>query len=971
MSRKRDSAHLALHPPRKHIKADSSLDAAGTVPTFPAARGDNAGRLNAVQWFADTDNNASRDVSYPDNDPPFYISRQSSSRGSSVCAVHFDGTSFKHSALGKPTAPTKALLAKMESARGNSEDFRSVIDDLTIQNNKLKRKLRQYERLHCSHLQNDKMFEVRIHGLAAHKRRELEETLRSFASSIEESSTNRPAIIPPPIETPVSGFGPITRLQKAAVGAIPKTESLSTLRKPSSASTSCSRHVDSAYASMSGQTGTSALHPQDRVKHDSLIRASQAQQSVKSYLHDIPDTLVPRHSMAMSERSKSKLVVRRLEQLFTGRGAASRRHTQSYQQQELSHTAAQTDRMSLEPQSRGRQSGGEGVREARIADNVDLRIDPFSEACNIAQQSRQSGNDRHTSTQDTRASRESSPGQRPTRPLDLDLHRAQIPEDNIHYIQHLGLPSPMGNTNPDTDDGWVFLNLLTSMAQLHTLNVTPEFIKTAVTNVSSRFELSSDSTKVRWLDGIEGTRLSSDSDDSSDMERVKSTGTGSSTNERGSLPKLSSIDTIDRQEPNTALPVPAYESSTDQDTSTKRVPIVIPQAHNLANFHYKPLFLHGVSPEQDGASILGTNSGASSDVRDNATGMHSGINSGSHGLRETEVMLRKENSENGPMIFYHKARFCTDLSGDPGACHVDETAYHRHSEALIGCLPEEADYGRDGYSLDMADAMEVDYEGTDEAGSAMNLDLKSCFSELSSSASSAEPMPLEASGLGGVQPDDNFVVKVQVCHRDDRTSMSSVPYRKGVQTPSHLYRSFVESIMETKVWPGRKSFRPPVNSEIVSTVTIRLKPSTLPSPLRFRSPFSSSASASDEEDEDGVGSNVPNPHNSKSQSSREARPANSFPESPPEEDTETSYATTLSGSDDDSSIDLLAHARELDPDAVAACEREFDINLLPAGSVAATAGQSSSGLVKSVQTDSDMDSTSVDEDGFSRYGDSD
>ncbi len=974
MSRKRDSAHLALHPPRKHIKADSSLDAAGTVPTFSATRGDNAGRLNAEQWFADTDNNASRDVSFPDNDPPFYISRQSSSGGSSVCAVHSDGTSLKHPALGKPTAPTKALLARMESTRGNSEDFRSVIDDLTIQNKKLKKKLkkklRQYERLHCSHLQDDKMFEVRIHGLAAHKRRELEATLRSFASSIEESSSNRPAIVPTPIETSVAGFGPITRLQKAAVGAIPKTESLSTLGKSSSASTSCSRHVDSAYASMSGQTGTSGLHPLGRVEHDSMVRASQAQQSVKSYLHDIPDTLVPRHSMAMSESSKSKLVVRRLEQIFTGRGAASRRHTQSYQQQELSHTAAQADRMKLEPQGRGRQSGGEGVREARIADNVDLRIDPSSEANNVPQQSRQSSNDRHTSTQDTRASRESSPGQRPTRPLDLDLDRAQIPEENIHYIRHLGLPSPMGNTNPDTDDGWVFLNLLASMAQLHTLNVTPDFVKNSVANVSSRFELSSDSTKVRWLGGIEGTRLSSDSDDSSDMERVKSTGTSSSTNERGPLPKLSSIDTIDRQEPNTALPVPAYELSTDQDSSTKRVPIVIPQAHNLVNFHYKPLFLHGASSEQGGASTLGTNSGASSDVRENATGMHSGINSGSHGLREAEVNLRKQNSENGPIIFYHKARFCTDLSGDPGACHVDETAYHRHSEALIGCLPEEADYEQDGYSIDLADAMEVDYEGIDAAGSVLNLDdLKSCISEYSSSASSAEPMPLEASGLGGIQPDDNFVVKVQVCHRDNRKSMSFVPYRITLQAPSRRYRSSVESILETKNSPRRHSFRLPVNSEIVSTDTIPLKPSTLPSPLRFRSPFSSPAS--DEEDEDGVGSNVPNPYNSKSQSSREERPANSFPESPSEEDTETSYATTLSGSDDDSSIDLLAHARELDPDAVAACEREFDINLLPAGSVAATAGQSSSELVRSIQTDSDMDSTSVDEDGFSRYGDSD
>ncbi len=35
-----------------------------------------------------------------------------------------------------------------------------------------------------------------------------------------------------------------------------------------------------------------------------------------------------------------------------------------------------------------------------------------------------------------------SPDQRPTRPLDLDIHRAQVASDNIDYIRHLGLSSP-------------------------------------------------------------------------------------------------------------------------------------------------------------------------------------------------------------------------------------------------------------------------------------------------------------------------------------------------------------------------------------------------------------------------------------------------------------------------------------------------------------------------------------------------
>jgi hypothetical protein len=37
---------------------------------------------------------------------------------------------------------------------------------------------------------------------------------------------------------------------------------------------------------------------------------------------------------------------------------------------------------------------------------------------------------------------EASPEQRPTRPLDLNPERAQIPADNIKYLQHLGF-SPL------------------------------------------------------------------------------------------------------------------------------------------------------------------------------------------------------------------------------------------------------------------------------------------------------------------------------------------------------------------------------------------------------------------------------------------------------------------------------------------------------------------------------------------------
>ena len=48
----------------------------------------------------------------------------------------------------------KSLLAKMDISSSNGEDFRSVIDDLIKQNQKLKKKPKKYVRLHCSHLQD-------------------------------------------------------------------------------------------------------------------------------------------------------------------------------------------------------------------------------------------------------------------------------------------------------------------------------------------------------------------------------------------------------------------------------------------------------------------------------------------------------------------------------------------------------------------------------------------------------------------------------------------------------------------------------------------------------------------------------------------------------------------------------------------------------------------------------------------------
>ncbi|RPA71068.1 hypothetical protein BJ508DRAFT_110804 [Ascobolus immersus RN42] len=70
------------------------------------------------------------------------------------------------------------------------------------------------------------------------------------------------------------------------------------------------------------------------------------------------------------------------------------------------------------------------------------------------------------------------------------------------YIRHLtSTQPPSPGDEPGTHGNWVYLNLITNMAQLHSLNVTRSFIKSAVQNYSSKLELSEDGSMIRWKNG--------------------------------------------------------------------------------------------------------------------------------------------------------------------------------------------------------------------------------------------------------------------------------------------------------------------------------------------------------------------------------------------------------------------------------------------------------------------------------------
>jgi len=170
----------------------------------------------------------------------------------------------------------------------------------------------------------------------------------------------------------------------------------------------------------------------------------------------------------MTERQKKKLVVQRLEQLFTGnRGANIGNRSQTLQQQEVSKSAAKADQPAdHDPMAL------EGVREAHIV--------PYKMDANGRPGKMSDGSSYETQVLGSGSSEESSPcrspEQRPTRPLDLDPNRAQNPSENVEYIRHLGLSTPQLalDESADAPDGrrMEYLNLLINMAQLHIMNVT-------------------------------------------------------------------------------------------------------------------------------------------------------------------------------------------------------------------------------------------------------------------------------------------------------------------------------------------------------------------------------------------------------------------------------------------------------------------------------------------------------------------
>ncbi|KAI8956624.1 frequency clock protein [Daldinia sp. FL1419] len=754
---------------RNASKRDPQIANQPIHPTFSKPRRNSSGDSNETglsdpkKWF-DSSNQKAMHTTDIDEAPFYQKETESSNEEVAKFGLPLQSPAYRSRPVG------------LAHSNQSADEFRSVIDDLTVENKRLKEELRKYKQMGPDSLRRDKLFEVKIHGLSSRKKRELEAALRDFTTSLEGSSG-----------------GPSPSRKKASGKS--KNMHSSTSKHASSSSGSNSRPVDSAYASMS--TGQSSSAPS--LPGQAKAARERSEQNIENYLRDIPEGLWPRPTI-MTEKDKKKLVVKRLEHLFTGKmadpaervllpqvpepivedvemgGTNDRVVVPSEANREAQIRPRDLSRKESSSRDNGSASNSHSHSNSHSnGDQADAR-DSGNVSGNGSGRATESGN--NTSPHMSMP----PPEQRPTRPRDLDPDRRQVPSENMDYIRHLGLVAPESqkqysarDVSPDTE-GWVYLNLLCNLAQLHILNVTPAFIRNAVSEKSTKFQLSPDGRKIRWRGGVEGTRFSSDSGSNSQRNQSSDDTDGSNDQEQRKKQKTQG----------SGNDVTAHKPS--------KFGLGVQQSNSSESFHYKPLFVHhrqtSSSDEQpSGGDETGSSFGPPEES--NLGGMDS-----RWGQSGVSGVSQRKRRRDGAIIYYSGAPFCTDLSGDFGEGEVSPATYDMTSSGgqgdqgpmqplSLGNTRPQFSRSTSGSSLPFrplstlrprSTLMEVDYSDAPglTSAEAENDDIEADF-PWSDGRQHAPLLNFEASGLGGTYPEDHFVVVVPTrrpksSHYDDNSA---------------------------------------------------------------------------------------------------------------------------------------------------------------------------------------------------------
>lgn len=666
--------------------------------------------------------------------------------------------------------------------------------------------------------------------------------------------------------------------------------------------------TDSGYGSMSASLQASSNRSKQGGRDINSRSATKARvRNIHSYLHDIPESLLPYQTPVMDERTKKKVVVRRLEQIFGGTQAAVEGHQQPLQQQEVSQSAARADRSASE--AKGQRATVEGMREAKIM--MDETEDPMDlPAVTQHLPSQENIGEQDFAAPVSKVQTPPIPEQRPTRPLDLDLHRAQDPSENIEYIRHLGVKlENMSSSNElFQSQDWVYLNLVMGMAQLHTLNVTTEFVKLALSEGSKKLELSKDGRKIRWR----GERGVADS--------------ASSPDKHASTNKLTGIIGLKRAR----SAYEASESCLQLSVQPNKKQVVLP---SVDRFKYTPMFAKQEDSSDDTYMM-------DDDLVTKTPLSGAKINSAVTKQKNPMSGLARDG---GPIIFYNNVKFCIDLGGDGDRLSRATRAveYHAYTSNPIGVAPKltrssvKSRHGAPSVlsrasSSRVAEFLEHEFE---------DIEFPAPVVKHVTFIEPVKPLDLEVSGIGGIRSDDNLAITV-------------VRQRTAVACDSPI-RTIARTRLDALV--KRKQPLTVVAEKILSVREETLQPSTLPPPTF-------AMLQDDSEDESNVDSTEsilgdaelrvpilpPLAFTSSGVAAMRSHASMSADGSESQCDSDDDMRDdhdSHDDDDDDQSLDFLATARAADPEAIRAREREYDAEMaerlaeeIRAGSSAATLG---------------------------------
>ncbi|PVH92759.1 hypothetical protein DM02DRAFT_733517 [Periconia macrospinosa] len=781
-----------FHQPQPTSTSPSSLNAAASdrvnppssqSPKVPSNKHSSRESSDAGKWFESSNNNALQsNASFVDNDTPFFL--RNSSSGDTPPDDHAQHGDQVHTAM-----PYSLELAHGGTDGSNIEEYRGVVDDLTVANKKLKQKLKKYEKLYDNHLQNEKLFEVRFHGLSNYKKKELEDTLQKFAAGLNDGPDNL-------LNSPSSSNPPMFEQQKHF-------------------SSNPSRFADSGYVSMSA-SGQNSSAPSNQALNQAYSgetdrrrmtksQYKQQQQSIESYLHDITVGLLPTTQVPMTDKLKKEV-------------GLPGNHSHPMQQEEVAQSAATADRQTKEVT--GQWTKTEGHREARVMP--------------------------------VRADDEDITDQRPTRPLDIDPFRAQIPSENMEYIRHLGftLPDMETGESPQLGHGWIYLNLLINMAQLHTFNVTPDFVKTAVTEYSSKFELSHDGRKIRWKGGLDETKNSSGSSSKHLSGYSPSEAKGTSTGFNNSIQTGKSGSS---------------GSNLDPERRARRLAKVQKQKEH-EKFTYTPIFFHEDSDGDEDFYDYDVGSSINSMSQRQQPGDSSGL--GGSAIRSSS----RKRCDDGPIIFYKKANFCTDLSGDlrrVSTRQIESVDLATTHTLGISRSPRNAMHHHRTERRRPYDNSPMDID-TKDGSQTYSSDVDIHFSpdplDFGNGTESPDAVDFEASGVGGVHPADNFSIKVRRAYVHNAAHRAHRNQRFYTRDIRKALDDRADAANKASPW---KNQLPMLKEEILSATCKPLPSSSLP-PASFL-PFDSTSFGDVDSDLDDDVSSNPSTTNSSEEGPIDAR----------------------------------------------------------------------------------------------------